>query len=158
MKEVPLAIPAGYQVIIGQSHFIKTVEDIYETLTTSVPGLVFGVAFSESSGKALIRSDGSDDAATKLAVEFASKIASGHSFVVVLKDAYPINVLNRLKMVEEVANIFCATANAISVVVAESDGGRAILGVVDGVSPRGVESGQDRIERREFLRKIGYKR
>lgn len=158
VKEVPLAIPAGYQVIIGQSHFIKTVEDIYETLTTSVPGLAFGVAFSESSGKALIRSDGSDEAATKLAIEFASKIASGHSFVVVLKDAYPINVLNRLKMVEEVANIFCATANAITVVVAESGGGRAILGVVDGVSPRGVESDNDRSERREFLRKIGYKR
>ncbi len=158
LKEVQLSIPAGYQVIIGQSHFIKTVEDIYETLATSVPGLAFGIAFSESSGKALIRSDGSDEAATKLAIEFASKISSGHSFVVMLKNAYPINVLNRLKMVEEVANIFCATANPVTVIVAQSGGGRAILGVIDGVSPNGVESEKDRDERREFLRKIGYKR
>ena len=158
LKEVPLTIPADYQAIIGQSHFIKTVEDIYETLTTSVPGLTFGIAFCESSGKALIRSDGSDDEATKIAIEFASKIGAGHSFVVILRNAFPINVLNRLKSVEEVANIFCATANAITVIVAESGSGRGILGVVDGVSPKGVESPQDKKERRDFLRKIGYKK
>lgn len=158
LVEVPLSIPQGYQLILGQSHFIKTVEDVYEALASSMSGLAFGVAFSESSGKALIRYDGSDDAATKLAVDFVSKIGAGHSFVVLLRNAYPINVLNRIKAIEEVANIYCATANDVTVVVAQTANGRGVLGVVDGIAPKGVESQQDKNERREFLRKIGYKR
>jgi len=145
-------------LIIGQSHFIKTVEDIYETLASSMPGAKFGVAFCESSGKALIRYDGTDNDSTQLAIDFASRLSAGHVFVVILRDSYPINVLNRIKSVEEVANIYCATANSVSVIVAESEGRRGILGIMDGAIPTGVESDADKQERKEFLRKIGYKR
>jgi uncharacterized protein len=155
---VPLNPPEGYQLIIGQSHFIKSVEDLYESLTTSMPGLKFGVAFSEASGKALVRFDGSDPKCIKLAQGYALRIGAGHSFVVVLSGAFPINVLNRVKNVEEVANVYCATSNAVIVVVASVAGGRGILGVVDGASPSGSESPADKKERKEFLRKIGYKR
>jgi uncharacterized protein len=158
IKEVPLEVPARCQLIIGQSHFIKTVEDIYETLASSMPGAKFGVAFCESSGKALIRYDGTDDDSTQLAIDFASRLSAGHVFVVVLRDSYPINVLNRIKSVEEVAGVYCATANSVNVVVAESEGRRGILGVMDGAIPKGVETDADRQERKEFLRKIGYKR
>jgi hypothetical protein len=158
IKEVALAVPEGSQLILGQSHFIKTVEDIYEALATSMPGIKFGVAFCEASGKALVRYDGSDEEATSTARKFASLLGAGHCFVVVLKGAFPINVLNRLKGVEEVAGIYCATSNSVTVVVADTGKGRGILGVVDGVSPKGSETGLDKKERHEFLRKIGYKR
>lgn len=158
IKEVMLSVPEGSQLILGQSHFIKTVEDIYEALATSMPGIKFGVAFCEASGKALVRYDGSDEEATSVALKFASSLRAGHCFVVVLKGAFPINVLNRLKGVEEVAGILCATSNPITVVVADTGKGRGILGVVDGVSPKGSETKSDRKERHEFLRKIGYKR
>ncbi len=156
--EVEVAVPDGAQVIIGQSHFIKSVEDLYEALTTSMPGIKFGVAFCEASGKALIRLDGTDTALTDLARDYAARIAAGHTFVVVLRDSYPINVLNRIKTVEEVATVFCATSNPITVIIADSGKGRGIMGVIDGVTPKGVEGDTDKEERRAFLRKIGYKR
>jgi adenosine/AMP kinase len=156
--EVEIRVPEGDQLIIGQSHFIKTVEDLYETLVSSMPGLRFGLAFCEASGKSLIRSEGSDATLQKLATDYASRIGAGHSFVVVLGGAFPINVMNRIKSVEEVVNVYCATSNPVTVVVADTGKGRAILGVVDGVSPKGEETPEDRAERREFLRKIGYKR
>ena len=156
--EVPLKVPEGSQIIIGQAHFIKTVEDLYEALATSSSSIRFGVAFCEASGKALIRSDGTDGASEKLAREYAAAIGAGHAFVVVLSGAYPINVLNRIKAVEEVASVYCATSNPVTVLVAQASGGRAILGVVDGASPKGEETEHDRKERQEFLRRIGYKR
>jgi adenosine/AMP kinase len=158
MESVRLDVPEGYQLILGQSHFIKTVEDLFEALATSAPGIKFGVAFCEASGKALVRFDGSDPDATSLARDYALSIGAGHSFVIVLRGAFPINVLNRVKAVEEVATIFCATSNGVSVLVAEEEGGRGVMGVVDGVSPKGAEGEDDKKERRDFLRKIGYKR
>jgi len=158
IDEVEIEAVEGHQLIVGQSHFIKSVEDIYEALVTSMPGLKFGVAFIEASGKALVRYDGSDDELARLASRYASKIGAGHAFVVVLSGAFPINVLNRLKAVEEVAQIFCATSNPVTILVADTGKGRGVLGVVDGISPKGVESAQDKQERLEFLRKIGYKR
>lgn len=150
--------PEGVNVIIGQSHFIKTVEDIYETLVSSSPSAKFGVAFCESSGSALIRYDGNDKYLEELTVGFAKDISAGHVFVIALRDAYPINLLNRVKMVDEVVSIFCATANPVEIILAETEQGRGVLGVVDGVKSRGVESEKDKQDRREFLRKIGYKR
>ena len=158
IKEVQIEVPEGFQLIIGQTHFIKSVEDLYETLTTSMPGLKFGVSFCEASGKALVRFDGSDADLTKLAQEYASRIAAGHTFVVAISGAFPINVLNRIKAVDEVVQIFCATSNPVTVVVADSGKGRGVLGVIDGVIPKGVESAADKAERHDFLRKIGYKR
>ena len=157
-EAVEIDVPEGHQFILGQAHFIKTVEDLYETLVTSMPGIKFGVAFCEASGKALIRSDGSDVRLEKLAQRFASQIGAGHSFVVVLSGAFPINVLNRIKAVEEVAHIVCATSNDVTVLVARTAKGRGVLGVIDGVTPKGVETNTDKKDRREFLRKIGYKR
>lgn len=156
--EVDIAVPDGVQLIIGQSHFIKSVEDLYEALATSMPGIRFGLAFCEASGSALIRLEGNDATLTDLARDFAARVAAGHSFVIVLKEAYPINVLNRVKAVDEVVNIFCATSNPVKVIVAESESGRGILGVIDGVIPKGVERDADREERKALLRKIGYKR
>ena len=156
--ELRIDVPEGDQLIIGQAHFIKTVEDLYEALATSMPGIKFGLAFCEASGKALVRSEGSDEALEGLARGYAAKIGAGHVFVVVLKGAFPINVLNRVKSVEEVVCVYCATSNPVTVIVAEAEGGRGVLGVVDGVSPRGEEGPSDKQERREFLRKIGYKR
>ena len=153
-----IAVPEGDQIIIGQSHFIKTVEDLYETLVASMPGIKFGLAFCEDSGKSLVRTDGTDGESKRLAASYASAIGAGHSFVVVLRGAFPINVLNRVKSVEEVVGLYCATSNPVTVVVAETGTGRGILGVVDGVRPRGAEGEQDREERRAFLRKLGYKR
>jgi hypothetical protein len=157
-EEVPLEIPEGCQLILGQAHFVKTAEDLYEALATSMPGLKFGVAFCEASGKTLVRSEGSDPGMIAKAQEFAMKLRAGHSFVVILSGAFPINVLNRIKGVEEVVGVYCATANPVTVVVAEAGSGRGILGVIDGVPPKGLESEADRQERREFLRRIGYKR
>ena len=157
-EEVEVAVPEGHQLILGQSHFIKSVEDIYEALATSMPAVRFGVAFCEASGKSLIRSDGSDPGCVRLAVDCAARIAAGHVFAVFLSGAFPINVLNRVKSVEEVAHVFCATANPVTVVVADSGKGRGVLGVIDGGYPKGEEAPEDRAERREFLRKLGYKR
>ena len=157
VDEVELVVPEGYQLILGQSHFIKTVEDLYETLLSSMPGAKFGIAFCESSGKALIRYEGTDDESVKLANEFAKRLSSGHSFVVILHDSYPINVLNRIKLLDEVAGVYCATANRVVALVADIGEGRGILGVVDGISSKGIEGEMDKDERKEFLRKIGYK-
>ncbi|QGA54604.1 adenosine monophosphate-protein transferase [Sulfolobus sp. E5-1-F] len=155
---IRIDIPEGTNVIIGQSHFIKTVEDLYETLSSSSPNLKFGIAFNEASGKRLVRYDGNDQELIKLAIENVKKIGAGHVFVIYLKNGYPINVLNRIKNVDEVVKIFAATANPLQVIVAETDQGRGVIGVVDGYTPLGVESETDIKERKEFLRKIGYKR
>lgn len=151
-------MPDGAQLILGQAHFIKSVEDLYETLATSSPGLRFGVAFCEASGRALVRFDGNDDMCVRTARDFAKRIGAGHSFVIILEGGFPINVLNRVKAVEEVVGIYCATSNQVDVIVGDTGRGRAILGVVDGVSPKGIESRIDKDERRALLRKIGYKR
>ncbi len=155
---VPVAIPADANVIIGQSHFIKTVEDLYEAVVTGVPQAAFGLAFCEASGPCLIRADGNDDGLARAAVEAAQAIGAGHTFVLFLKNAFPINILNRIKDCPEVCRIFCATANPLEVIVAQSDQGRGIVGVIDGSSPKGLEQDSDREWRVGFLRKIGYKR
>lgn len=156
--KVPVRIPEGSNVIIGRSHFIKTVEDIYETLVTSVPGIKFGLAFNEASGKRLVRYEGNDDELVKAAVETALNIGAGHTFVLFIRNAYPINILNQLKNVQEVVSIYVATGNPVEVLVAETSQGRTIIGIVDGYTPLGVETDEDKRERREFLRKIGYKK
>jgi hypothetical protein len=156
--KVPVKIPEGANVIIGKSHFIKTVEDIYEALVTSVPGIKFGLAFNEASGKRLVRYEGNDEELVKAAIDSALSIGAGHTFVLFIKNAYPINILNQLKHVQEIISLYAATANPVEVIVAETDQGRAIIGVVDGFTPLGVESDEDKKERREFLRKIGYKK
>ena len=158
IEEVEIQVPEDHQLILGQAHFIKTVEDLYETLVTSMPTIKFGLAFCEASGKALVRSDGSSPQLERLAREYALQIGAGHLFVVVLEGAFPINVVNRVKAVEEVLQVYCATSNRVTVVVADNEVGRGVLGVIDGVKPEGAESGQDVEERRAFLRKIGYKR
>jgi len=149
---------AQVNLIFGQSHFIKTVEDLYEALVTSVPGIKFGLAFSESSGPCLVRTEGTDKKLEKLAAKNLLKIGCGHSFLILLGNAYPVNVLNVVKLVPEVCQIFCATANPVQVIVGQTNQGRAILGVVDGLSPKGIEKVKDKKERIQFLRKIGYKR
>jgi adenosine/AMP kinase len=155
---IPIKIPEGANVIIGRSHFIKTVEDIYESLVTSVPGIKFGLAFNEASGKRLVRYEGNDEELVKAAIEAALSIGAGHTFVLFIRGAYPINILNQLKMVQEVVSLYVATGNPVQVIVAETDQGRAVIGVVDGYTPLGVEGEEDKKERREFLRKIGYKK
>lgn len=155
---VELRKPADTNIIVGQSHFIKTAEDLYEALVNSVPGIKFGVAFSEASGDRLIRVEGNDEALKASAVDNAKRIAAGHTFVIVLANAYPINVLKSIKDAPEVCGIFCATANEAEVLVAETERGRGIVGVVDGQIPLGVETDEDTKKRREFLRRIGYKR
>ncbi len=157
IEVIDVPIPEGTNVIIGQSHFIKTVEDIYEALVTSVPGIKFGLAFCEASGKRLIRHEGNDEELRKLAIEVAKKIGAGHTFVLYIRNAWPINVLNALKHVQEVVRILAATANPLQVIVAETDQGRGVIGVVDGYTPLGVEDEENRKERIQFLRKIGYK-
>lgn len=144
-------------LILGQSHFIKTVEDVHEALVNTVPGIKFGLAFCEASGPRLVRSSGTDPELTTLAEKNAYAIGAGHSFILFLGNAFPINVLNTVKAVPEVARIFCATANPVQVVVAESEQGRGILGVIDGGSPLGIEDEAAKTHRKEFLRKIGYK-
>ena len=158
LKTIALEIPEGGNIIVGQSHFIKTVEDIYEAIVNTVPQMKFGVAFSEASGPCLVRADGNDAALRDCAVRNAVNIAAGHVFVVVMTDGYPINVLSRIKDVPEVCGIFCATANPCEVIVAQSEQGRGILGVIDGASPAGVETDEDAKKRHGFLRMIGYKR
>ena len=158
MKSVPIMFPEGANIILGQSHFIKTVEDLYEILISAVPGMKFGVAFCEASGPCLVRFDGNDDELKMVAVKIAGDVGAGHSFVVVMTDAFPINVLNAVKACPEVCRVYCATANPVEAIVVETGRGRGILGVVDGESPRGVEGEDDVKARRDFLRAIGYKR
>ncbi len=155
---VTLDKPETYNVILGQSHFIKTVEDLHEVLVGTVPGIAFGVAFCEASGKCLIRSTGTDDALVELAVRNAQALAAGHLFIIVLGEGfYPINVLNAVKTVPEVCHIFCATANPLQVVIAETEQGRGVMGVIDGFMPQGVEGSDDVVWRHDLLRTIGYK-
>ncbi|HTY07882.1 MAG TPA: adenosine-specific kinase [Candidatus Edwardsbacteria bacterium] len=158
IKLVPINKPEEVNVILGQSHFIKTVEDLYEALVTAVPDVKFGLAFCEASGACLIRAEGTDDELKALAIENAKDIAAGHSFLVLLKNAYPVNVLNAIKSCPEVCRVFCATANPVQVVIAESEQGRGILGVIDGHAPKGVEDESWIKWRKDLLRQIGYKR
>ena len=155
---VKIEKPEPINFILGQSHFIKTVEDVHEALVSAVPGIKFGLAFSEASGKRLVRWSGTDPAMIELAQRNALAIAAGHSFILFLAEGFfPVNVLNTLKMVSEVCRIFCATANPSEVIVAETEGGRAILGVTDGFTPQGIEGEEDIAWRKGFLRMIGYK-
>jgi adenosine/AMP kinase len=158
LKTVRIDIPEGTNVVIGQTHFIKTAEDLYEAIVTSVPQAKFGIAFCEASGPCLIRLEGNDERLKKAAADNAMKIAAGHTFVILIENAFPINILNRVKEVPEVCSIFCATANPVDVVLAENERGRGILGVIDGERPKGIESPKDVEDRKAFLRKIGYKR
>ena len=158
LETVKVDKPDDLNVVIGQAHFIKTVEDLYETLVSSVPDIKFGIAFCESSGAALVRADGNDNKLKEIAVSNALAIGAGHTFIIFIKNAFPINVLNQIKMVPEVCRIFCATANPVEVMVARSSQGKGILGVIDGCSPKGVEKDKDIEWRHSFLRKIGYKR
>ncbi len=157
LKLVKIKKPDDVNLILGQSHFIKTVEDLHEALVNAVPGIKFGLAFVESSGACKIRSEGNEPELKQLAQENALEIGAGHSFIVLIKDAFPINVLNALKVIPEVCTIYCASANPVEVIIAETKGGRGILGVIDGAKHRGLESGEDIAWRKEFLRKIGYK-
>jgi hypothetical protein len=158
LKIVPIEKPEAINFVLGQTHFIKSVEDIHETLVTHVPGIHFGLAFCEASGKCLIRWSGTDEHMVELAKQNASAIAAGHSFILFLGEGFfPINILNALKMVPEVCRIYCATANPTQVLVAETEQGRGILGVVDGFAPEGIEGEEDIAWRKGFLRAIGYK-
>ena len=157
-KLVKIKKPDDVNIILGQSHFIKTVEDLYEALVNSVPGIKFGLAFCESSGDRLIRKDGTDNELIDIAVDNIKKIACGHVFLICLKGTYPINVLNSIKNVPEVCNIYAASANPVQVIIAETPQGRGILGIIDGQSPLGVENDIKAKERKDFLRRIGYKR
>lgn len=155
---VPIELPEGMNIILGQTHFIKSVEDIHEALVTSVPGILFGLAFSEASGPRLVRKSGTDGELVKMAAEAILKLDAGHSFLIILRNAYPINVLNAVKSVQEVCRVFCATANPVQVIVGRTEQGGGILGVVDGYSPLGIENDEDVAQRKSFLRDIvGYK-
>lgn len=158
LKAVRLEIPDGGNIIVGQSHFIKTVEDLYEAIVNTVPQMKFGLAFNEASGACLTRLEGNDEDLKALACRNAQAVGAGHIFVIALREGYPINILGRIKQVPEVCSIFCATANPVQVIVAETEQGRGILGVVDGASPKGVEDEAATTWRHELLRKIGYKR
>lgn len=162
MTDVKLVVeeiraPKDSNVIVGQTHFIKSASDLFEALAEASPQIRFGLAFCESSGKCLVRSEGNDDELRRAAEENALRLACGHSFIIFLRNAFPINVLNRVKAVSEVCTVFCASANPVQVIVAETPQGRGIMGVVDGLQPKGVEGEEDKRERKEFLRKLGYK-
>ncbi|MCX8030710.1 MAG: adenosine-specific kinase [Thermodesulfovibrionales bacterium] len=157
LKKVKVSIPDGCNIIIGQSHFIKTVEDLYEIIVTTVPQAKFGIAFSEASGPCLIRKEGNDEELIEVCVKNLLEISAGHTFCILLKNAYPINILNAIKNCQEVCRIFCATANPLEVIVVSTEQGNGIVAVVDGFSPKAVETENDKITRKEFLRKIGYK-
>jgi adenosine/AMP kinase len=158
LKAIKLEIPPDTNIILGQSHFIKTVEDLYEAIVNTVPQMKFGIAFNEASGACLTRVDGNDPDLTASATANAQSLAAGHIFVIVMREGYPINVLSRIREIPEIVTIFCATANPVEVIVAETPQGRGILGVIDGGSPKGVESESDATWRHGLLRKIGYKR
>jgi adenosine/AMP kinase len=158
LDSVRMEFPSDANIIIGQSHFIKTVEDVYEAVVGTVPQARFGLAFNESSGPCLTRSEGNDEELRTAAVRNAQALAAGHVFVLIVRQAYPLNLLNAIRAVPEVCSIFCATANPVEVIVAASEQGRGIMGVIDGNAPKGVEGPADVAARKEFLRKIGYKR
>lgn len=158
LEAVPLQFPSDANLILGQTHFIKSVEDLYEAVVNTVPQAKFGVAFNEASGPCLIRADGNDDELKRLAVANAQALAAGHVFVLIVRQAYPINLLKAIRDVPEVCTIFCATANPVQAIVARNADGRGVLGVIDGSSPKGVETDADVTARKDFLRKIGYKR
>lgn len=155
---VKIDAPQDTNLILGQTHFIKSVEDLYEALITQVPGITFGLAFCEASGDCLVRSDGNDEELKKAAQNSALAIGAGHSFMIFMRKAYPVNVLNAIKNVQEVCSIFCATANPVEVIIAQTELGRGILGVIDGESPKGIETAKDAAERKKLLRAIGYKK
>ena len=157
LKTIPLRKPEDVNIILGHTHFIKSVEDLYEAIVQTAPAMQFGIAFSEASGPALVRYVGNNEELIEMARANVLELAAGHSFLITLKNGFPINILNAIKMVPEVCWIFCATANPVEVVVGETSQGRAILGVVDGISPKGVESEQDIADRKNLLRTIGYK-
>jgi hypothetical protein len=157
IKAVFVKVPEDANVIIGQAHFIKTAEDLYEALVNGCPGVKFGLAFSEASGPCLIRHEGNDGDLTKLAIDTLMEIGAGHSFVIFIKNAYPVNFLTSLRNVPEVVNIFCATANPVQVLVVRSEQGGGIVGVIDGFSPKGIENDEQKLSRKKFLRQIGYK-
>jgi hypothetical protein len=157
LKTVKIETPEECNVILGTAHFIKTVEDIYEALVNAVPNIKFGIGFCESSGPCLVRSEGNDKELKNLAINQALKLGCGHCFIIFLKNAYPINVLDKIKQVPEVCTIHAATANLLEVIVGETEQGRGILGVIDGFKTKRIETEKDVIERKEFLRKIGYK-
>jgi uncharacterized protein len=157
LKTVRIPIPDGANIILGQAHFIKTAEDLYEILIGSSPHIKFGVAFSEASGPCLIRYEGNDNSLAEAAVGVLQNIAAGHVFAILIRDAFPINVLNSVKMCSEVCRIYCATANPLEIVVAETAQGRGVVGVIDGYAPKGVESDADKSVRKSLLRQFGYK-
>jgi len=156
-KTVKIEVPKECNAILGMAHFIKTVEDLYEALVNSVPNIKFGISFCESSGPCLVRLEGNDEELRQLAAEKAYEIACGHSFIIFLKNAYPINVLDKIKQVPEVCTIYAATANPLEVVIVETEQGRGIVGVIDGLKSKGIEAEEDIKARKEFLRRIGYK-
>ena len=158
LKAIRLEIPENGNIVVGQSHFIKTVEDLYEAIVNTVPRMKFGIAFNEASGACLTRVDGNDAALQENATRNAQAIAAGHTFVISIRDGFPINILSRVRDIPEICSIYCATANPVEVIVAETEQGRGVLGVIDGSSPKGVESETDAEWRHGLLRKIGYKR
>jgi len=157
IRSVRVEIPEGCNIIIGQTHFIKTIEDLYEIIVTTVPQARFGVAFTEASGPCLIRKEGNDESLIEATTKTLRDIGAGHVFCIILKDAFPVNILNQVKNCPEVCRVFCATANPLEVIVASTEQGSGVIGVIDGFSPKGVETIEDRDRRRDFLRKIGYK-
>ncbi|HQT91257.1 MAG TPA: adenosine-specific kinase [Candidatus Kryptobacter bacterium] len=157
LKVVRIDKPEDVNLILGQSHFIKTIEDLHEAIVQTVPQMKFGIAFCESSGPALVRFSGNDDELKELAKKRALELSAGHVFIIFMRDGFPVNILNTVKSVPEVANIYCATGNPVEVVIAETDQGRGILGVIDGVKTKGIESESDKRTRHDFLRMIGYK-
>lgn len=157
IKAVKIDIPENCNIILGQAHFIKTAEDLYEIIVTAVPHARFGIAFTEASGPCLIRTEGNDKELVDICVKNLQKLEAGHVFCILLKEAYPINVLNQIKNCQEVCRIFCATANPVEVIIAVTPQGNGVLGVIDGFAPKGIEAAEDKAHRKEFLRKIGYK-
>lgn len=157
LKSVKIIIPEGCNIIIGQTHFIKTAEDLYEVIATTVPQAGFGIAFTEASGPCLIRTEGNDDELIETCAKNLQAIGAGHVFCILIKNAFPINILNQVKNCPEVCMVYCATANPLEVLVASTEQGNGITGVVDGFSPKGIETNEDKAQRKEFLRKIGYK-
>ena len=157
IKTVKIEMPGDCNIILGQTHFIKTIEDLYEIITTTVPQAQFGVAFTEASGPCLIRTEGNNTELVNLCVKNLQNIGAGHVFCILLRAAFPINVLNQIKNCQEVCRVFCATANPLEVTVATTEQGSGVIGVIDGFSPKGLETPEDKAQRKEFLRKIGYK-
>jgi len=157
IKTVKIEMPGDCNIILGQTHFIKTIEDLYEIITTTVPQAQFGVAFTEASGPCLIRTEGNNTELVNLCVKNLQNIGAGHVFCILLRAAFPINVLNQIKNCQEVCRVFCATANPLEVIVATTEQGSGVIGVIDGFSPKGIETPEDKAQRKEFLRKIGYK-